>query len=268
MEQVKKIYENHNEFDRLLRHKIEFYINQRFIREKLPEKQLQILDLGGGVGRYSLMLSELGHKVTLIDLSEKNIKEAKELSIDKKCKLHHAEVGNALDLSKYDDDSFDVVLAMGPFYHIKDADERKKAILGIKRILRQNGLLFTAHLSKYAFFKYVMSAFPERIEHYYENFLNVFEHGVKKYSDSDIFTDNTYCMNAEDIIEFLSSYNFTDCKIIASEGLADMIEEKINELPDELFNKVAELNYRICSDQHILNSASHLLAYSRNEKSL
>jgi ubiquinone/menaquinone biosynthesis C-methylase UbiE len=259
LENVKKVYENNCEFDRLLRHRMEFYINSRFIKENLPNKGLSILDLGGGVGRYSIELTKVGHKVTLVDLSDRNIEDAKKLCRDQNIELFKIQQGNALDLSFLKENSFDAVLVMGPFYHIKEEINRIKCINEIKRVLIKGGVLFSAHLTRYAFFKYVVANFPEEIDKFYDNFINVFECGSKLTDDGDLFTDNTYTENAEHILDFMGKSGFTESEIIASEGLVDHIEDKLQNLDLDKFLKVAELNYISCKDKYILNAASHLL---------
>ncbi|MCK4979964.1 MAG: class I SAM-dependent methyltransferase [Candidatus Delongbacteria bacterium] len=267
MKKVKNIYENYDgEYDRLIRHRMEFYINLRYIKEHLPGKNLRILDLGGGVGRYSVALTKAGHEVTLIDLAEKNLEEAHRLCREEGVTIYRMELGNALDLSSIKDDSFDVILAMGPFYHIKEETQRIQCINEIKRVLINEGTLFTAHLSKCAFFKYIAKAMPEEIDKYYENLQHVIDTGIKKYSDGDNFTDNTYCENVEDILEFMGEYGFYDGQVIASEGLVDNIEENLQDLEDKFFDKIAELNYRFCKDPHAVNAASHLLYKGVNKK--
>ncbi|HQO10429.1 MAG TPA: hypothetical protein PLK90_09760 [Clostridiales bacterium] len=88
MEEVKKIYSGYGEYERLIRHRMEFYINLRYIKENIPDKSLKILYLGGGPGRYAIELTKAGHKVTLIDLTDFHVKEAKRLSKEEKIKLH------------------------------------------------------------------------------------------------------------------------------------------------------------------------------------
>jgi ubiquinone/menaquinone biosynthesis C-methylase UbiE len=266
MKKIKEIYESYDEFDRLLRHRMEFYINLRFIKENISNKKLRILDLGGGVGRYSIELTKMGHEVTLIDLASKNIKNALKLSKEKKVKIYKVEVGDALDLSNFKEDTFDVVLAMGPFYHIQDLKLRIQCINEIKRILKENGLLFSAHLTKYAFFKYIVANFPERINEYFENFINVFDKGIKLKSDGDNFTDNTFTENAEDVLKFMDNSGFINSEIISSEGLVDNIESKLIDLDVDKFLKIGELNYKICKDKYVLNAASHLLHKGINRK--
>jgi len=48
-----------------------------FIKSCLPNHKLEILDIGGGSGRFALPLSKLNHDVTTIDISKDAIDLAK-----------------------------------------------------------------------------------------------------------------------------------------------------------------------------------------------
>ena len=85
MDRVEKFYdEKYHEWERLQRHRIEFDITKRYLDEYIVGENLDIFDIGGGPGRYSIYLAEKGHKVTLLDLSKKNIEVAKEKSAEKR----------------------------------------------------------------------------------------------------------------------------------------------------------------------------------------
>lgn len=72
IEIVKKFYDEtvDYEWERLERHKVEFELTKRYLNRYIKPGD-KVLDLGGGPGRYSLYLAELGCAVTLADLSEK-----------------------------------------------------------------------------------------------------------------------------------------------------------------------------------------------------
>src|SRR2546426_7060416 len=88
-----------------------------------------ILDIGGGPGRYEIVLAERGHRVTLADLSPELLVIARE-----KVRAAHAEdrvseivEADACDLSRWEAGSFDAALSLGPFYHLTEAREREAA---------------------------------------------------------------------------------------------------------------------------------------------
>lgn len=73
----------------------------------------RILDIGGGPGHYSIHYAKQGHTVTLLDLSEENVRFAKKKARQYGVKITAVQ-GDATDLSRFSDDSFDTVFLMGP----------------------------------------------------------------------------------------------------------------------------------------------------------
>ena len=81
MNKIEEFYDNqYEEWDRFYKHPVEFEITKRYIDSYIPNNSLDIIDIGGGPGRYSFYLASKGHRVTLLDLSKHNIDTAKEKS--------------------------------------------------------------------------------------------------------------------------------------------------------------------------------------------
>ena len=66
-------------------------------------------------------------------------------------------VGDVRDLSEFRDESFDVVLCLGPLYHIGELTQRKKCISECLRVLRRGGILAAAYISKFFVFAHMVS---------------------------------------------------------------------------------------------------------------
>ena len=116
MDLLEKYYNKFNEDKRLLsRHgQVEFFVAMHYIKEIIGDrKNLDIIDIGAGTGRYSLELDNLGYDVTAVELVKHNLMTLKKNAPDIK-----SYQGNALDLSRFKDESFDVVLLFGPLYHL------------------------------------------------------------------------------------------------------------------------------------------------------
>ncbi len=73
--QIEQYYDDspQREWERLERHRTEFAVASRVLTDTLPAPPASLLDVGGGPGRYALMLAEYGYLVTLLDLSQKNL---------------------------------------------------------------------------------------------------------------------------------------------------------------------------------------------------
>lgn len=96
--------------------RIRLALLQRDLLEVLPDllqptQPLSILDAGGGTGPLSLPLAQAGHEVTLCDLSEEMIAEARnrslQLGVAKRVNFF---VGSLQDFSQHSHHPFDLVL--------------------------------------------------------------------------------------------------------------------------------------------------------------
>lgn len=118
---------------------------QRF----LPPPPATVVDVGGAAGAYALWLSEIGYAVHLLDRTPRLVAEARRRSAGARRPLVSCRVGDAraLDLSSR---AADVVLLLGPLYHLTDAADRVKALGEAARILRPGGRLFAAAISRQA----------------------------------------------------------------------------------------------------------------------
>jgi ubiquinone/menaquinone biosynthesis C-methylase UbiE len=94
-------------------------------------------------------LKEKGHNVTLVDLSPKNIELARKYSETSGILLNKYETGDATNLN-FTNENFDIVLLLGPLYHLTDRTERIIALSEAKRVLKPGGVLLSAIMSRYA----------------------------------------------------------------------------------------------------------------------
>ena len=126
-ENLIKYYNKFNEDKRLnSRHgQVEFITSLKYIHEYLEEMEKpKILDIGAGCGRYSIELANEGYDVTAIELVKHNLRV-----IEQKSDKVKAYQGNALDLSRFKSNSFDLVLLFGPMYHLCNEKDKIKVII-------------------------------------------------------------------------------------------------------------------------------------------
>lgn len=104
--------------------------------ELLGGENLEILDVGTGPGVMALLLAELGHRVTGIDLSREMLARAR----DNAARLGHEISFMYGDAEKvpFPDNTFDAVINRHLLWTLPDP---QKAIAGWKRVLRPGGRL-------------------------------------------------------------------------------------------------------------------------------
>ena len=138
------------ETDRLGQHvfQLEKIRTQEIILRYL-RSQMHIADIGGATGAYSFWLHDMGHRVHLLDAAEFHIDTAKKVSITENKRLASISLGDARQLP-YDDAQFDLVLLFGPLYHLQEKEDRVKSIAEAKRVLKKDGVLLAATITRYA----------------------------------------------------------------------------------------------------------------------
>ena len=143
-------YNKFNEEKRLnSRHgQVEFITSMKYIHKYLEnmeadkkKEEIKILDVGAGTGRYSVPLANEGYDVTAVELVKHNLGRLKQKNSSVK-----AYQGNAMKLSRFEDESFDAVLVFGPMYHLLEKEEKVKALQEAKRVVRKGGIIFVAYI--------------------------------------------------------------------------------------------------------------------------
>jgi SAM-dependent methyltransferase len=114
---------------------------QELLLRSLPPAPARVLDVGGAAGVYARWLADLGYEVHLTDPVPLHVEQA---AADPRI---HATVGDARHLD-VPDASVDVVLLLGPLYHLIDRDERLLALRESFRVLRPGGRVFAAAIAR------------------------------------------------------------------------------------------------------------------------
>src|SRR3954471_1739663 len=147
MEVLRRFYEyEYDEDVRLTRSphgRLEFARTVELLERVLPQPPARVIDVGGGTGIHARWLAEAGHEVTLIDLMPEHVEQAAAIP------GVHAAVGDARALDAADD-AFDVVLLLGPLYHLVEAADRAAALREAVRVARAGAVVAAAAIGRYA----------------------------------------------------------------------------------------------------------------------
>lgn len=251
-EQISKIYEIFNEDARLNNSKsarVEFLTTIKYI-EKYLKPNDKIIDIGAGAGEYSLYFAEKGYEVSAVELADNNIQ-----AFRKKITSKHSidlNQGNAMDLSLYDDKTFDIVLLFGPLYHLHNEEDRQKCILEAKRVCKDDGVIFFAFISNDMVIITELS--------YNQNFFNANEYDHETFKVEDfpfVFFTVDQCR------QILLNGNITIEKEIASDGMSELLADKIDVMNEYSYNQYLKYHFYCCEKPELLGHSNHLLFIGR-----
>ena len=152
-EEILSFYRQTQESKRLtkdVRGQIEFARTQEIITRYLPESPAVVFDIGGGSGPYACWLAKTGYEVHLVDPVDLHIEQAQEASDQQpEHPIASISLGDARTL-RFASASADVVLLLGPLYHLIDKSERLLALKEAYRVLRNGGVMVAAGISRFA----------------------------------------------------------------------------------------------------------------------
>ena len=191
MNYVVDSYENYKEENRLTTNnarKIEFITTTRDLGEIIKTKS-KILDCAAGTGIYSFWLANNGHNVTATDITPRHIEIINKTLAGKTYDMDTA-VLDATDMSCFADDSFDIVLNMGPFYHLITEEQREKCLKECLRVLKKGGFLVTAYIPRYYIFQYIATSDEKYLDAHLAK--QLIETGVLRHDDEKCFWTDTY----------------------------------------------------------------------------
>jgi ubiquinone/menaquinone biosynthesis C-methylase UbiE len=123
--------------------RLEFARTRELLRRELPPAPARVLDVGGGTGVHARWLVSDGYEVQLVDLLSEHVDQARTIPGVKAC------VGDARALPQPTGWA-DVVLLLGPLYHLVLAAERAQALGEARRVARSGGLVVVAGISRYS----------------------------------------------------------------------------------------------------------------------
>jgi len=254
-----------NEWERLgIRHRTEFAVTLRALKEFLPPAPARVIDIGGGPGRYALSLAEKGYGVALVDLSEGNLAFAREKAWETGVKLEGVFQKNALDLPDFPAESFDAALLMGPLYHLWQESERLQALREAFRLLKPGGLIFASFISRFAAFRDGASKGFAWILEEPDTNEKLLTTGINE-GEEDGFTD-AYFAHPDEVIPLGEAAGFETVIRMGCEGVVSGHEVYINALQGKDFEIWADLNYRIGKDPAAIGAADHILYIGRKKE--
>ena len=160
--------------------------------------------------------------------------------------------GNALDLSAYADESFDIVLLLGPLYHLHEAADRRRCIGEARRVCRKDGTMFFSFIGNDMVFmtelrmdgEYFVTGDYERDTFKLHDFPFVF---FTVPQARRMLTDNGISLLCE----------------VASDGASELMAKEINAMSEAGYEQYLRYHFYRCEKPELLGMSNHLLFVGR-----
>jgi SAM-dependent methyltransferase len=123
--------------------RLEYVRTREIVERVLPAEPSDVLDVGGATGIHARWLAEAGHRVHVVDPEPRHVEHAARLP------GVTASVGDARALDR-PDNSADVVLLLGPLYHLEERAGRLRALNEAARVGRPGAAVIGATIGRYA----------------------------------------------------------------------------------------------------------------------
>lgn len=257
MEEVIEYYNSYDEDGRLERdnfHRVEF-LTTVSLMDKYIKPGSRIFDVSAGTGRYSFYLAGKGYEVVSGDIVQKHVDMIREKNALNPL-LKDISVMDARDLSRFQPESFDAVLCMGPLYHLGSRQERVNVIKECLRVLKSDGLIFAAYVNRHAVFINEMNKVDKVPHGYMDDILNKGYQDVKK---AEVF-----CFSVpQEIEEIMTELKVDKVCNAAADGIGHMMTGRINGYSREDFDYWMNYHIRYCTDPHLLGYSLHGLFIGR-----
>ncbi|HFL3159789.1 TPA: class I SAM-dependent methyltransferase [Clostridioides difficile] len=248
-------YNTYDEDSRLaLKHgMVEFLTTMHYIDKYIKSGDC-VLEIGAATGRYSHTLARQGYDVDAVELVEHNIEVFyKNTQSNENISITQ---GNAMDLSVFPDNKYDITLLLGPLYHLYNKEDKQQALHEAIRVTKPGGVVFVA---------YVISDGCLIDEGFHRGNIDVSEYIEKGLIDPQTFAaksepkDLFELVRKENIDDLMSAFNVTRLHYVASDGLALYMREAVDSMDDDAFALYLKYHLATCEREDLVGVTSHAI---------
>lgn len=163
--------------------------------------------------------------------------------------------GNAIDLSMYEENTFDITLSLGPLYHLFNQEDVDKAIKEAIRVTKPGGKIFIAFI----LFDLTVLTWGFQLKNIYDNYgdnKQVLTNFKPNNDESLIFNMRYY----DEVKDIMNKYNVKKITYVATDGVGRVMRDVINDMNDEEYKMYIDYHLSICEREDLMGYSGHILS--------
>ena len=232
---------------------MEFYYTKRCIEPYITADSI-VAEIGCATGYYAMHFADKCKQYHGVDIVPGNIEVLQRKIRDRKLKNVSAEVGDATDLRALGDDHFDIVLVLGPMYHLPK-EERELVMRESKRICKPGGIIVFAYINKTGAYVQACLDWKEIYPNRKGN-----EYVLRKGTD-DQRPDVFYFTMPEEMAQTAALF---ELEVLRNVGVDFTFNaEYINSMPEDQFEAWMEISDLMCGSESCTGLSNHALLVCR-----
>ncbi len=231
---------------------LEFHYTKKHLHG-LIQKTDRVLEVGCATGYYGLYYAGSCQDYVGIDIVPEHIDLFRQKIAQRRLNNVSCRVGDATSLKGVGDNSFDVVLCLGPMYHLPPR-ERELVFAECARVCKQDGVLAFAYINKvgvYAGACILDSRYPNELANQC-----VLENGT-----DDLRPELFFYTTPEEMASRAASYGLHKIKNLGTDFF--FLMNLVNEMNDEEFERMRPLYDQMTSYESCTGMSNHALLVCR-----
>ena len=230
---------------------VEFLTTMRYV-ERYLEPGMRILEIGAGTGRYSHALAQMGYQVDAVELVQHNI------DVFRRNMLPEERVtirqGNALDLSAFEDERYDITLLLGPMYHLFTQKEQKQALTEAIRVTKRGGVVFAAYCNNDATIVQFCFQKGKLAEDRYRQLV-----GPVTFRAASTPEELFQLYRREDVDALMAGFPVERLHYVGTDMATNFIRDAVDAMDDDMFERYLNYHFVICERSDMTGATHHML---------
>lgn len=247
------VYDVENRIKRDKAHYIEFFISMDTIN-KYIKHEMSIIDIGCGTGNYSITLSKKCKDILATDLMDNLLDILRKKIKEQSCDNISCLCTDVLNLPNLVHKKYDLILCMGPLYHLNNKKSRFLCYNNLKKISNKNSVFIFTYLSTSACLSRVLKGKMKLSE-----FIGLFK--------KEKFYYKPFYFSSPDLIcQELKSNSFEILEHVALDPISSFCVDAVNSFTETQYKDFINTILQQKSNHKLLSLSSHNMLVAKLKK--